>query len=398
MRATRAGSARPALLGALVVIAAGALFVGAVPAGASGGAQDPPGWADPGGGAWAAFTLQNPIASPIGRTGGYEPVVIERNAALNGTPLATAFPGWPMRDTDGDAVPDELGWPETWSGGGVTLQRVAWCTAAADSCAYSVVDAGPFWFAGGTPLGPDGVTPDFSSFDAFRQTLVKQPPQQIAASLTWTKGAPGELGKLVLDGSGSNDPLGGTLTFSWTITRQADAKVWTGSGTVLTQAIDDPGTYCIDLDVVSSIDGASMQTPQQCVTFTDAEVPPKPVPGGGGGTVGAPSGGGGGQIATVVFAKPAARRAPLGLGGQSSAPTVVWLWRPEWYTGSPETDERPARSTGQPRTTARRDIVVTPDRSNDGASAAPWLAGMAAFGLIGVGFLITRKRRLRLEP
>lgn len=401
MRAARAGSARRALLAALAATLASAGLVLAAPAGASGGAQDPPGWADPGGGAWVAFTLQNPIATPIGRTGTYEPVVIERTAHLNGTPLETAFPGWPMRDTNADTIPDELGWPDTWSGGGVTLQRVDWCTATADTCAYSVVDAGPFWFAGGVPaLLPDGVTPDFSSFAAFEQVLEKPPPQQIVASLTWTKGAPGELGKLVLDGSGSSDPLGGTLTFSWVITRQEDAKVWSGTGTVLTQAIDDPGTYCIDLNVVSSVDGASMPATQQCATFTDAEVPAKPAPGGGGGgggTVGAPSGGGG-HIATVVFAKQVTRRAPLGLGGAGSAPTVVWLWRPEWYTGSDEPSERPPRTTGQPKTTGERDIVVNRGSAAGGASAAPWLAGMAAFGLIGGGFLITRKRRLRLEP
>ena len=398
MRAAHAGGARRLLLSVLVATVAGATLVTAAPAGASGGAQDPPGWVDPGNGTWVAFTLQNPIAAPIGRTGSYEPVVIERQASLNGASLETAFPGWPMRDgPDPDTVPDELGWPETWSGGGVTLQRVDWCTATSDTCAYSVVDAGPFWFAGGIPaLLPDGITPDFSQFLAFEQTLVKPPPQQIVASLTWSKGAPGELGKLVLDGNGSEDPLGGTLTFSWVITRQSDAKVWTGSGTVLTQAIDDPGTYCIDLSVVSSVDGASMPALQQCATFTDAEVPAKPAPGGGGGgTVGAPSGGGG-QIATVVFAKPSTRRTPLGLGGGSSAPTVVWLWRPEWYTGS-QTDQRPARTTGQP-TTGKQEIVVDRATSPGGASAAPWLAGMAAFGLIGAGFLVTRKRRLRLEP
>jgi hypothetical protein len=380
----------------------GAALVTAAPAGAGDAPQPPPGWANPAG-VWVAFTVSPTTAQPIGRTGAYAPVEITRapgsTVGLDFASLTAAFPTWPTRDTNGDSIPDQVGWPDSWTGGGVALDRVDdWCDASAPSCAYSVIDAGPFWFAGGIPgLLPDGITPDLSLFLPFEQTLAKPPPQQIVASLTWSKGAPGELGKLVLDGTGSSDPLGGTLTFSWVITRQSDAKVWTGSGTVLTQAIDDPGTYCIDLNVVSSVDGASTPALQQCATFTDAEVPAKPAPGGGGGgTVGAPSGGGG-QIATVVFAKPAPRRAPLGLGGASSAPTVVWLWRPEWYTGS-EASQRPARSTGQPQVKGKQEIVVNRSSSTGGASAAPWLAGMAAFGLIGAGFLVTRKRRLRLEP
>ena len=119
-----------------------------------------------------------------------------------------------------------------------------------------------------------------------------------------------------------------------------------------------------------------------------------PGPGPGAGGSGAS---GGGQIATVVFAKPATRRSPLGLGAGSSAPTVVWLWRPEWYTGS-ESNQRPARSTGQPQVKGAQEIVVNRGPAAEGASAAPWLAGLGAFGLIGVGFLVTRKRRLRLEP
>jgi hypothetical protein len=406
MGAARQRSARRLLLCGLVATLAATTVVSAAPARASGGAQDPPGWVDPGNGAWVAFTVSPTTAQPIGRTGEYEPVEIIRapgsNLPLDFASLTAAFPTWPTRDTNNDTIPDQIGWPDTWSGGGVTLQRVGdWCDASAPSCAYTVIDPGPFWFAGGVPaLQPDGVTPDFSAFAAFEQVLSKPPPQQIVATLTYSKGGPGELGKLVLDGSGSNDPLGGTLTFRWTITRQSDAKVWTGEGTVLTQGIDDPGVYCIDLEVVSSVDGAAMPAGQQCVTFTDAEVPAKPAPGGGGGgTVGPPSGGGGGggQIATVVFAKPAPRRAPLALGGGSSAPTVVWLWRPEWYTG-PEASQRPARSTGQPQVKGKQEIVVNRGPAADGASAGPWLAGLGAFGLIGVGFLVTRKRRLRLEP
>jgi hypothetical protein len=389
MRVAHAGGARRLLLSALAATVAGATLVTAVPAGASGGAQDPPGWADPGNGAWVAFTVSPTTLTPEGRTEIYGPVTITRN--LNGVSPDVAFPGW-QTDTDGDGDLDVFEWPSSWSAGGVTLERTVPCDGFASTCEYRVIDAGQFWFVGGTPpFGADGL-PDY---EAFRQTLVKEPPKAIVATISWNKGAPGELGKLVLDGSGSEDPLGGTLSFSWVITHRETARTWSPNPSeILTQAIAEPGTYCINLQVTSSVDGVPQSAPEQCVTFTDAEVPAKPAPGGGG-TVGAPSGGGG-DIATVVFAKPS-RRSSLGLGSGSSAPTVVWLWRPEWYTGS-QTNERPARTTGQPKTTGTQEIVVNRDSSAGGASAAPWLAGMAAFGLIGAGFLVTRKRRLRLEP
>jgi hypothetical protein len=370
----------------------------------SAGADDPvapPGWTGNGAppGSFVGFLVSPQNVPATDRVGGSAPVTLTRETTLSGQALLDAFDNWEPRTLPDGTV--QYGWPAVWAKNGVELHRVAWCDAAASQCQYTVTTGGPFYFAASTaPLDPTQVI-DLSRFAI--GSLTKSPPPPVVATLTYTKGGPGELGKLTLDGSGSNDPLGGTLTFRWTITSQDpnNPKIWSGEGQVLTQSITDPGTYCIDLQVVSSMDPSHpVPAGQQCITFTDGEVPAKPVNlpsggggGGGGATAPAPSSS---PIATVSFAKPS-NRAPSVFGGGPSAPTVVWLWRPDFY--QPTADRQLPRTGGRPKLTGKTEILVSTEDGPAGASAGPWLGGLAAFGLIGGAFLLSRRRRmLRLEP
>jgi hypothetical protein len=95
----------------------------------------------------------------------------------------------------------------------------------------------------------------------------------------------------------------------------------------------------------------------------------------------------------IVFAPPR-RRVPSALfGGQNGEAQVVWLWRPEW-AGSP-TGPRSPRTSAPPVVRERDDIVVGSSEPTPESNAAPWLAGLAAFGLFGVGWVLTKRRRLR---
>jgi hypothetical protein len=90
-----------------------------------------------------------------------------------------------------------------------------------------------------------------------------------------------------------------------------------------------------------------------------------------------------------VFSRPA--RAPSALSGGGS-PTVIWLWRPEWY--QPEAESTEPETSGRPNLRRQREIVVkSPGR--EGASAGPWLAGLVAFGVLGGRFLYKRHSQLR---
>jgi LPXTG-motif cell wall-anchored protein len=96
----------------------------------------------------------------------------------------------------------------------------------------------------------------------------------------------------------------------------------------------------------------------------------------------------------VGFSNPI-RRAPSSLtGGGGAAPTVVWLWRPEWYQSAPEPTRRPETS-GQPVIKERRDIVVSGPAPR-GSNAGPWLAGVGIFGVLGGSWLVSRRRRQRM--
>jgi hypothetical protein len=103
-----------------------------------------------------------------------------------------------------------------------------------------------------------------------------------------------------------------------------------------------------------------------------------------------PASGGGGFPG--VFAQPV-NRAPASLtGGTGEAfPTVVWLWRPDWFQGN---------ANALPQTSGEAEVkgktaVIVADTAPADTNAAPWLAGLGAFGLIGGGIVINRWLRWR---
>ncbi len=389
---------------AVVGVAGAAVVALAAPAFASGGASDPPGWSGATPGEWVAFTVDNPTAVAIGRTGNYQPVTIRRDAHLGATSLETAFSGWPMRDTNADGIPDELGWPEVWSDGGVTLTRSDWCVATANSCAYQVTDPGPFHFAGGDPPAGGNGLPDYSVFPGL-QSIQKSATPQLNITFGWdpstaTTPANGTTpGHLTLDASAS-DGLPGLLVFDWTVTRQSDGTQFTQQGATVGFDLDKDDVYCVSVKVTNTADNYSKEYGAPDCKFVD-KVTPQAAPGSGG-----PGGSGGvgglpasapSSAPTVVFAPPRRTRSALtggGAGGNVDS-SVIWLWRPEWYQSSTQTQTLP-QTGGRTPLRGRADIVVTSRKKPD-SNAGPWLAGLAAFGLIGTGWVINKRRQVRSE-
>jgi hypothetical protein len=395
--------------------AAALVLAAAVPASASGGASDPPGWA--GGttpGEWVAFTVGPSAGGPVDRNG--TRVTITRNALQLTTPLTTAFAGW-MQDTDGDAnTPAAFGWPDVWSdnNGSATLQRVAWCDGTVDQCDYQVSVPGPFHFAAGVPpIDPDSGLPNEAPFVAlFAQFAgVVQPgvPLELTIVFGWdpasaTTPANGTTpGRLTLDASGSSDQFPGSLEFIWTVTRASDGRQFPGTGPVAQFDLDADATYCVSLTVTNTADSFSRSygvDAPDCQPVTGV-APQAPAPSGGGVSPGVGSGIGAiptlvdAGAPTVVFAPPRATRSSLTGSGQRVDSSVLWLWRPEWYQSSSETQTLP-QTGGAPRLKGRADIVVSGEKAPD-SNAAPWLAGLGAFGLIGIGWVLNKRRQVRAE-
>jgi hypothetical protein len=361
---------------------------------------------DPGGNAWVAFTLDDYSPSPDGRSS-YAPVTLERHSS--GPVDVTWFANWEALDTDGVAGADQWRWPLVWEGGGVRLERIDQCEYTEDTCRYSIVsgNGASFWFFGGTPP-PDinnQPNPDPATYAEGPVSLAALPTIQIGPlGATGIPGTGGTAGTIHLDAPGTVDQLSGTtLTYKWVLKGPRN-KVYTSEGP--DDFFDVPGevdgVYCVELTVTAS-DGFSVATPT-CdaggATFSIAGVAPAKTPapapsGGGGGTGGGGggTGGGGGGIPGIGFSNPA-RRAPSTLTGGGAGATVIWLWRPEWYENTPEPSQLP-RTSGQPVIKDRQDIVVSGPAPR-GSNAGPWLAGVGIFGLLGGGWLISRRRRMRM--
>jgi len=96
-----------------------------------------------------------------------------------------------------------------------------------------------------------------------------------------------------------------------------------------------------------------------------------------------------------VFAPPRPTRSALTGTGLSADSSVVWLWRPEWYQSTSQTQTLP-QTSGAPRLKARADIVVSTEKAPT-SDAGPWLAGLGAFGLIGIGWILNKRRQVRAE-
>ncbi len=384
----------------LMVIAVASLAVGSLLAAPAGAATqlDPPGWtgtAPPT--AYIGFTVDDPSPNPIGRTE-YEPVTVTRTTNLSGQDLIDAFDNWEELDLEpptGDV--DHWRWPPVWDEpGGVQMTRLDDCDISDDTCRYAVTADGDFfYFAGAIPV--DGNGDPLFDLSAYDQTLdLVDLPQITIGTLNavGTPGVNGAGGTIHLTVAGTNDPadLDPPLTYKWVLVGPR-SKIYTSEGTddFFNVTAEMDGVYCIELTVTAS-DGIFVETPKCNAggsTFSITGVAPAKTETPG------PTPGGGGGIPGIGFSNPTGRApATLTGGTPGESATVIWLWRPEWFQGSPATREVP-RTDGQPKVTGRADIVVR-SPSPKGASAGPWLAGVGIFGLMGGGWVVSRRRRLRM--
>ncbi|MEX0665550.1 MAG: hypothetical protein WD598_12390 [Acidimicrobiia bacterium] len=397
---------------ALAAFGVSALALGAVLVSPAAGAQEtPPGWVDPGANAWVAFTLDSYSPSPDGRSS-YAPVTLERHSS---GPVDVAwFDNWEGLDTDAAPGADQWRWPLVWepAGSSIRLARVDDCDYTQDSCRYSIVDGNgaSFWFFGGTP--PLGINnqpdPDPATYAEGPLALPALPTIQIGApQAVETPGTGSGAGKIHLTAPGTADQLAGTtLTYTWVLVHVASGTTYNSGPSAndfFEPTVQDNGSYCVEITVTAS-DGHTVSTPTCSGGGTGGgifnAVNVAPVPGGGGGGGGGTpppaggGGGGGGGIPGIGFSNPA-QRAPSSLTGGGGAPAaVIWLWRPEWYQPTPEPRDLP-RTSGQPVTKGRRDIVVSGPAPH-GSNAGPWIAGVGIFGALGGGWLVSRRRRMRM--
>ena len=365
------------------------------------GATAPTGWVNPGGAAWVAFTLAKTSLSAVDHGGGtWGPVTITR-ASSAGLDLAAAFPGlWDSRPSQSNPSVLEYGWPEHWSLGSITLERAdAWCDRSATSCSYYATGgAGQrlFFAAGNAPSGA------LAAYDQqVGLVLLATPVLDITFSWQPSSAAGANPGKLTLDARGTQDGLPGALTYEWTLTLQGTGKQLHASGEIAQFVLDTDGSYCVAVKVTNVNDPTHPATygvtKQDCRPVSNV-APQIPGTGGGAPGGGAPSGGAGGGVGegegvNVVFAPP--RRSSSALTGTAGGDSVVWLWRPEFFQPGAETTQA-LPQTGRNSLEGRTDIVIATDPAPD-SNAAPMLAGLGIFGVVGVGWLFGRRRRIRAE-
>jgi len=395
---------------AAIGIAAATVVVFALPA----AADDPPDFIAPPADSnlWVGFTVSGLPLSVSGRST-VPPVTLTRVGNMTTADLKIAFPTWPTQPDPPN--PEQTGWPTTFNVGSVQLERVAWCPYDIDHCDYKVLHGGTFDIHGGTLVDPSTNAPVDTPFPS-SLVIPDPPPAKVlhvgfSPDLNPTPGGVGQPGHVTLDAttftSDELDP-GGALAYHWVVVNIADpTKTFSSDiGPKVQLDINQDGTYCVQLTVTAAVDGFSSST-QSCdaTTRTGAPTfiaknfapqtphsspPPNPTPpAGGGGT----SGGGG--FGGITFSNPP-RRAPAVLSSAGlSSPAVVWLWRPDFYKPTPAASSGAPITTNTPNLKGRHEIVVTRP-GPDGASAGPWLAGMGAFGIAGGGWVVSRRRRLRL--
>ncbi len=186
-------------------------------------------------------------------------------------------------------------------------------------------------------------------------------------------------------------------------------------------ALQNGQQYCIDLTVSASgyqsgSTDCRFDDPQKRGILTYQYTPPSQggpgggTPGGGtpgGGTPGggspspgggvpvaqpAPQIGGGGSSRIPTFFSPIRADVAQFAVGTKPLPTIQWLWRPEWFRPSPAQK----LGAGDQPAQAHRKVPVEVDPNGDattGASAMPWLAGLGAFGIGGLGAMAVKRRR-----
>ena len=387
-RTKRAGT-----LGALVVALLGLL---AAPAAAA--PVEPPGWVDPGSGAWVAFTFgETTLSRPNRINEQWGPVTIQRSTSAL-LDLATAFPGPDAWATQAPTGTTEYGWPQSWSLGSIDLERVSWCPREDTSCDYYATGGTGqhLFFAAGTPELPDPT--DLNDFDQATSLSLTSPVLNIVfgwdPSTARTPASGTTPGRLTLDASGSFDEATGNLTYAWTVTQQSTGAEFHQTGSIAQFDLDADDTYCVAVTVTNDDDPThpatyGVDTPDCKPVDQLKPSGATPGPGSGGGTTG---GGAAGGI-NVVFAP--SRRASSALTGTAGGDSVVWLWRPEFFQPG-DTSTQALPQTARNPLEGRTDIVVATDPAPD-SNAAPLLAGLGIFGVVGFGWLFSRWRRVRTE-
>jgi hypothetical protein len=312
------------------------------------------------------------------------------------------------------------GAPEWWPNlnvSGFQLQRTQQCSDSAFSCEYNIVSGGGEFSYQYGDLGTD-------QFPA-TQNITLNPP--LPASMTINvnpnlnplKGSGGEPGQITLDASGTTDGFTNpdSLTYSWVVTNDTTHEATPASGKVAKVPLSEDGQYTVSLTVANPADGYSQSweggssggvfqitgvAPDRALP-TPGPAPAKPsLPVESPGTPApapapipvvfepAPSGGGGDVPAFF-----APRSIPSALnGGSNGEAQVVWLWRPDWFQPGSLTPQQPVTAT-PPKLSGNEPIVVSSSTPAPDSDATPWLAGLAVFGLAGLGLMATKRWRMR---
>jgi hypothetical protein len=372
----------------LAVLAA-IVVAGATPAAAD---PPPPGWVGPlQPGQWVAYQLSST-----------SPPVVQRNPSKWGPVSLNRLGNAPVSALGSEAGPGgQPGWPMTFSGNGVTLQRAnQFCDIGSSSCQYYVT-AGPGQFFFAASGGGAGV-PDLSQFNQGGLSLA--PPPQLVASFNPPTGGTLPSSGFTFDGSGSHDGLPGNLSYRWTLT-PANGQPFTQDGPQSSfsppaSIFSQNGQYCVTL-VVTASDGTTANQGPSCFavtisnpTPTPPQAPPPqapppqtpaPLPNAGAGAA---------PAAPLSFAKSLPNFATPVPGAEQQV-TVIWLWKPDWFQATPSGVGKAVKTAGRPKAVKRASVSVVQSAHRSSPSAAPWLAGLGAFGIFGAGWVAFRRRSLR---
>ena len=350
----------------------------AAPAGANPVVVSPPGAAAVTNGGWIAFSLS-------GTTSG-STVTLSPDT---GTPPVSPTDLWGASGN----------WPQQWSAGGITLTLVGPgpCTIAANqsqSCEYTLTgntqSGSPVVFGEGTFPNPSA-PPDQINIAAPPPPTTTPPSiPPSPPSTNFTGPANG-----LLTGPGQftfTAPGQPGVTYTWTLLNTTTGQSFQGSGTSYTPPpgiFSTPGHYTLTLSasdsafpsgVTSAPIPFDISPPASSPSPSPAPAPAQPAPA----SAPALSGFATKTVSYVPLANfdvptPAAIR-PV---------TVIWLWRPDWF----QTAEA-ARTAGRPSAVKRASVSVDA-KGTGGPSAAPWLAGLATFGIFGFAWVLVRRRRVR---
>jgi hypothetical protein len=343
-------------------------------------------------GVWIAYQLSN---TNLG-------AAVQRNPSPKWGPVTlTRLGNAPTSALGTD--PQNGGWPSTWSSGVTLVRADTSCAIAASSCRYYVTGGAgqPFFFA---TSGGGADVPDLTQFAQGGLSLM--PPLPVVANFNPpTGGALPSSGSFTFDGSQSSGGIPGALEYDWTLTPAQGSPI-TGSQSTFTppaSIFNQNGQYCVTL-VVKASDGLTNSEGPSCFAVTISNptpAPPQnpsppqgtpqtptPVPPGSG------SASGSAPATPLSFAKPLPNFA-VPVPGAVQQVTVIWLWKPDWFQSTPSGVGKAVKTAGRPKAVKRASVSVVQSAHRSSPSAAPWLAGLGAFGIFGAGWLAFRRRSLR---